>query len=127
MITSLSAAEYKRRVACYPCCVCGAIPADPHHASGGSMNELSILKGASLKVSHFLTIPLCRCHHTGAEGIHTLGVETWELRFGLLRDHVTKTGALLGVDVWTRAATDRPRSRRRAQSIKTLPRFRDGR
>lgn len=126
MIPSISASEYKRRVACYPCCVCGAIPADPHHASGGSMNEHGVLKGGALKVSHFLTIPLCRGHHTGADGIHTLGVETWELRFGLLSDHVTKTGALLRVDVWTLAAADTPKLSRRAKLIKTLPRFRDG-
>lgn len=34
------------------------------------------------RAGHFETLPLCVGHHTGKEGIHTLGTRTWQKKFG---------------------------------------------
>ncbi len=36
-----------------------------------------------MKASDFDTIPLCSHHHTGDEGIHIMGVLTFQERFNL--------------------------------------------
>lgn len=55
-----------------PCCICRDPRTVPHHAktkgSGGGDDE---------------TVPLCHKHHTGDEGVHGLGRETFEKRFGV--------------------------------------------
>lgn len=65
-----------------PCCVCGAIGVHAHHARGGSMAENGFHQAKGKKVSDYLAIPLCHDHHTGANGIHSLGVATWERLHG---------------------------------------------
>lgn len=52
---------YLGRVAALGCIVCHQ-PAQVHHIREG--------QGGSQRASHFLTIPLCPDHHTGALSIH---------------------------------------------------------
>jgi hypothetical protein len=40
-------------------------------------------QGAGQRASDFLTVPLCREHHTGATGIHGLGVRAFTRRYKL--------------------------------------------
>lgn len=56
------------------CCVCGQ-PPQIHHLIGAKY------RGMGQKADDLLTIPLCMNHHTGAEGIHTIGKKTWESKF----------------------------------------------
>lgn len=57
-----------------PCCVCGAPPpSDAHHVISG--------RYGSRKASDFETLPLCKNHHQGPEGIHTAKA-TWEGIYG---------------------------------------------
>lgn len=56
--------EHMRRVKQLPCVICHAPPpSDAHHCISG--------RYGSRKASDFDTIPLCKNHHQGAEGIHT--------------------------------------------------------
>jgi len=45
-----------------------------HHLTGAGMG----LRSDSLTQ----VIPLCHTHHQGSEGIHHLGVRTWEKKYG---------------------------------------------
>lgn len=60
-----------------PCCVCGARPVDPHHVSGGTLRR-DYLPDGTPNVA-----PLCRKHHTGEEGVHTLGPVTFAREHGI--------------------------------------------
>lgn len=75
------------RIRKLPCCVCGN-KSVPHHIRDGSA-------GAGQKASDYETIPLCDYHHTGAQGFHIIGRETWEKVYGLQRDHLKNTLELL--------------------------------
>lgn len=57
-----------------PCIVCNAPgPSDAHHAICGRYGQT--------KSSDFHTLPLCKLHHQGAEGIHR-GKKTWVSQWG---------------------------------------------
>lgn len=56
------------------CAICG-MPPQIHHLIGTKW------RGMGQKASDRHTIPLCMNHHTGAEGIHTLGMRAWEEKF----------------------------------------------
>lgn len=77
-----------------------------HHASGGSIKELGIHKGKSQKTSDWLVIPLIPDLHNGNNGIHIIGVLTWEARFGSQVDHLNMICNLLGVNLWQKAGID---------------------
>ena len=68
--------EYLGKVASLGCVVCGD-EAQVHHRTGAGMG---------LRASHYKTIPLCHRHHQGTEGIHQIGVKTWEERYDT-QDH----------------------------------------
>lgn len=85
------------------CVVCMA-PAIVHHCHGGSMRDVGVHKGWGQKVSDWLTIPLCPRHHNGDEGVHTVGVLTWEERYGCQVDFLREVSLALGYDVFERAA-----------------------
>lgn len=70
--------EWHRFVAGFGCCVCWG-SAQIHHPRGGSVAGEA---GAGKKSSESGVIPLCERHHTGEEGIHQIGVKTWEARYG---------------------------------------------
>ena len=60
-----------------PCVICAKPgPSDAHHVFHG--------RYGARKASDFETIPLCRNHHQGADGIHT-NKTLWADRFGF--DH----------------------------------------
>jgi hypothetical protein len=73
--------SYLDRVAALGCCICG-LPAQIHHAVGGSVSEAGFVRGMGRKTPDDCAIPLCEWHHTGAEGLHKIGVREWERRFG---------------------------------------------
>lgn len=50
-----------------PCCICGAVPSDPHH-----LRILGHARGLGIKNGDDFTIPLCRTHH---DELHDFGSE----------------------------------------------------
>ncbi len=50
------------------------------------MREAGVFKGMGQKTGDENIIPLCLDHHTGAHGIHTVGVLTWEAEYGRQTD-----------------------------------------
>lgn len=84
---------YLSAVAALGCIVC-CQPAQIHHAKGGSMRYVESA-GASQRTGDDCALPLCMRHHTGAEGIHTIGVQTWEARYGNQADMLTVVAVLL--------------------------------
>jgi hypothetical protein len=57
------------------CAICGR-PPQIHHLIGIAH------RGMGQKAGDEYTIPLCMDHHTGPEGIHTLGKRAWESKYG---------------------------------------------
>jgi len=51
-------------------------------------------------LSDWLVIPLCPKHHTGSEGIHVLGIETWEKRFGTQLEMLHMINMVLDYDLF---------------------------
>lgn len=77
---------YLRIIRSLPCCVCGNDQGvHAHHEIG------SKARGTGIKVSDLRTMPLCAHHHTGAQGIHIVGVRTWETAYGKQEDHIERT------------------------------------
>jgi hypothetical protein len=77
---SLAAKRHKDRVVRLGCIVCrhlgdGDTPATIHHVRED--------QGMSERASDFLAIPLCPYHHTGAGGIHGLGMRAFERQYKL--------------------------------------------
>ena len=67
--------ERFNRLAQIGCCICRK-PAQIHHLIGIKY------RGMGQKAGDEVTIPLCSDHHTGANGIHTIGRKKWKLRYG---------------------------------------------
>ena len=68
--------DYMGRVASLSCACCGCCgPSQVHHIREGA--------GMGQRSPHFLTVPLCHFHHTGAGGVHGLGVREFERRYKL--------------------------------------------
>lgn len=63
------------------CMICEMVPASIHHCIGGSIADAGIVHGKSQKNSDWLVLPLCYNHHQGREGLHQIGVRTWESRY----------------------------------------------
>lgn len=84
------------------CCVCGARPVELHHAGGGSMKDEGFHKAKGLKNNDWLVLPLCKDHHTGANGIHT-GVQTWETLYGTQVTKLRRISRIVGYDALARA------------------------
>lgn len=57
------------------CAICGR-PPQIHHLIGLKY------RGMGQKADDAHTIPLCMDHHTGGQGIHTMGKRAWEDAFG---------------------------------------------
>jgi hypothetical protein len=64
--------KYFAKVTELGCCICRQ-PPQIHHCTGAGMG---------LRSSNRDVMPLCHYHHVGAEGIHTIGVRTWEKKYG---------------------------------------------
>lgn len=67
------------RVAALPCVCCGYWPVEVHHVISDRYSQR--------KVADTETIPLCRLHHTGPDGIHT-SKEAWEAIWGKDYDYL---------------------------------------
>lgn len=104
---------YLTAVAELGCMICGQ-PAQIHHARGGSMRYVESA-GVGTRTGDDCAIPLCAHHHTGREGIHTLGVLTWEALHGSQASMLTTVAMLL-----RNTATEPPR--RKIATSKVLPR-----
>jgi hypothetical protein len=66
------------------CCICRQ-PPQIHHLIGIKY------RGMGQKADDVFTIPLCLYHHTGPEGIHTLGKRAWEAKYGFQDDWLEET------------------------------------
>lgn len=84
------------------------------------MIDRGVMRGMSQKVSDWLVIPLCARHHTGKEGIHTIGVDAWEAAYGPQSGWVDHVGNLLCIDPWLLAK--QPKERKYTKPSKVLPR-----
>ena len=102
--------RYLDAVAELGCCVCGQ-PAQIHHARAGSMRYVESA-GTGLRTGDDCAIPLCLNHHTGSEGIHTIGVQTFEARYGTQADMLTTVAMLL-----RNTACEQPRRREKASKV----------
>lgn len=56
------------------CMICGAEP---------QIHHVLKQKGMGRKNGNDMTYSLCFKHHTGNEGIHTIGRKTWEAKYGM--------------------------------------------
>ena len=63
---------YMGRVAELGCVICGGIPEIHHNTKN---------RGYGAKSSNYDIIGLCPHHHRGEEGIHHIGVKTWESKY----------------------------------------------
>ncbi|WP_390566908.1 Ref family recombination enhancement nuclease [Zavarzinella formosa] len=77
--------EYWERVRSLGCSVCKASNPEIHHA----------LTGAGRRRDHDKVIPLCRPHHRGEHGIHTLSRKVWQEQFGAEQEHLDRVALLL--------------------------------
>ncbi len=59
----------------------GTGPIQLHHCHSGSMTDNGFNRGLSKKASNWLVIPLPMDLHTGFNGIHSIGVRTWEKKY----------------------------------------------
>ena len=71
-----------------------------HHVLGGSVARVGIDKGLALKVSDWLVLPLCLNHHVGNEGIHQIGVLTWENKFGSQLHYLKTIGNIFELNLF---------------------------
>ena len=77
---------YLRYVGTLPCSIhdCNS-QACAHHLLGHGMGSMSS------KASDLFTMPLCLYHHTGSEGIHSIGTDTWEYHYRNQWIHIVDT------------------------------------
>lgn len=95
-------------VAAMGCIITGG-PATIHHCHGGSMKDRGVHRGAGMKTSNWLVIPLAERLHTGPGGIDGFprpSVEEWEAKHGRQADLLDEVARRLGVDVWAFAASE---------------------
>lgn len=64
--------HYMGLVADLGCLICGGL-AEIHHNTKN--------RGYGAKSSNYHIMPLCPNHHRGSNGIHHIGVKTWEKKF----------------------------------------------
>lgn len=84
-----------------PCIVSGRRPVVLHHCSGGSMKTIGVHAAMAMKVHDRYIIPLHPDFHTGDYGIHTLGVETWEKKFGTQLRLLSRVEELLNESLYS--------------------------
>jgi hypothetical protein len=72
----------------YGCVICRR-PAEVHHLIGYGY------RGIGQKATDENTIPLCVEHHRGAQGIHHLGLKTWEKAYGEQSNHLKRVNEVL--------------------------------
>ncbi len=81
-----------------------------HHILGGSVNEIMRPEdrpSTARKVNDWFQLPVNWVYHTGSQGIHVIGVETWEERYGKQSDWLDWLVKQTGVDVWEESGLER--------------------
>ncbi len=81
---------YMGRVAELGCLICGGIPEIHHNTKN---------RGYGAKSSNYDIIPLCPDHHRGEEGIHHIGVKTWEDKYSDQDDLVKRVRLRIYADI----------------------------
>lgn len=81
---------YMGRVAELGCLICGGIPEIHHNTKN---------RGYGAKSSNYDIMPLCVRHHRGEEGIHHIGVKTWQEKFGDQDDLVKRVRLRIYADI----------------------------
>jgi hypothetical protein len=110
--------KWRTFVRSFGCMICAHAPCQIHHPRGGSVRGEA---GGSLKSAEAGIIPLCPHHHTGAAGIHTVGVETWEATHGTQRHHRERLALM--IEKWERdSGLKAPRLTLVEKPSKILPR-----
>lgn len=112
--------SYERFLREHRCFICGH-EAQLHHPRGGSMAFRGVHVGGAQKCSDWLQVPLCENHHTGAEGVHTIGVVTFEKIHGPISGMLDHLARISGVNVWDRAQEKTERVYRRPAKIVPRP------
>lgn len=83
---------------------CGQ-PATIQHCRAGSMKDRGVNRAKGKKNSDWLVIGLCAKHHFLEEGIDgSMGVKTWESRYGKQADMIDKLCKIFNLDLWAKAA-----------------------
>lgn len=94
-----SLARYVEALREQNCMACGYKTQTLHHIVGGSAQEKLGCRG-NRKHSDWLQIPLCDNHHQGRQGIHTIGVSLWEIRYGDQTDMIDQLCERFQLDLW---------------------------
>lgn len=81
---------YMGRVAELGCVICGGIPEIHHNTKN---------RGYGAKSSNYDIMPLCPRHHRGEEGIHHIGVKTWEDKYSDQDDLVKQVKLRVYADI----------------------------
>ena len=94
--------QWRAMVAEHGCVICGSPEVQLHHLRGGSAADAGILSGLARKSSDWLILPLAARFHTGKEGIHVIGVRSWEGLYGTQISLYSVVCEQLGIDGWKR-------------------------
>jgi hypothetical protein len=82
--------HYMGLVAGLGCKICGDL-AEIHHNTKN--------RGYGAKSSNYDIMPLCPYHHRGSNGIHHIGVKTWEAKYGDQDDLVNQVKLKIYSDI----------------------------
>lgn len=99
--------QYHRRLREMGCIITGLPNPEIHHCRAGSMQAVVGMTGGALKADDWLVIPLCKRLHNGDDGIHTIGVETWESAYDYQVELIDRLCLKTGIQVWSLAGIDR--------------------
>ena len=92
--------EHWNNVGVLRCVVTGSPNPTLHHVHGGSVAEAGYHTGVAKRgVSDALVIPLKSDFHVGADGVDTIGVETWERYYGSQMSFIQEVSYLVGYDL----------------------------
>jgi hypothetical protein len=86
------------------CMITGRKDCILHHARGGSMSDNGIHCGTSQRPNNYFVIPLIpEMHNTSSEGIHLMGVESWEKKYKKQYVMLKNISEAVGYDVFEMA------------------------
>ena len=109
----MPSAELKRhwdRVAELGCIITHRPTPTLHHCMSGSMVPIIGLKSQNQRTSDWFVLPLDIEYHVGDSGIHTIGVRTWEKRYGTQVELLNQLSRMLGYNVWIKDGLDRKKA-----------------
>ncbi len=95
--------QYKKMLREFGCVVTRNPACELHHLLGGSVNDIMRPEdrpSTARKINDWFQIPLHPTFHTGDQGIHKIGVQTWETKYGEQSQWLLWLMKQTGVDVW---------------------------